>query len=92
MPGWYRLPGWCWRPRSPQYCSISSPQAKQPQITRPWITRRTGRYLVRTRLWPGYTFHGDFMNAWDPAELQRRVDNCIRAGYICGTDGNPIQQ
>jgi hypothetical protein len=41
---------------------------------------------------PGYTFHGDFFNAWDPAELQRRVTNCIRAGYICGTDGNPIQQ
>lgn len=41
---------------------------------------------------PGYTFHGDFMNAWDAGELQRRVDNCIRAGFICGTDGNPIQQ
>jgi hypothetical protein len=41
---------------------------------------------------PGYTFHGDFFNAWDAAELQRRVTNCIRAGYICGTDGNPIQQ
>lgn len=41
---------------------------------------------------PGYTFHGDFFNAWDPAELQRRVTNCIRAGFICGTDGNPIQQ
>jgi hypothetical protein len=41
---------------------------------------------------PGYTFHGDFLNAWDPAELQRRIDNCIKAGYICGTNGNPIQQ
>jgi hypothetical protein len=41
---------------------------------------------------PGYTFHGDFMNAWDAAELQRRVSNCINAGYVCGTDGNPIQQ
>ncbi|MFS8101835.1 DUF1996 domain-containing protein [Lentzea alba] len=38
---------------------------------------------------PGYTFHGDFMNAWEPAELERRVRNCINAGYICGTDGNP---
>jgi hypothetical protein len=38
---------------------------------------------------PGYTFHGDFMNAWDPAELQRRVSNCINAGYICGVDGKP---
>ncbi|MBO4206905.1 DUF1996 domain-containing protein [Micromonospora echinofusca] len=41
---------------------------------------------------PGYTFHGDFFNAWDAAELQRRVTNCIVAGYICGNDGNPIQQ
>lgn len=41
---------------------------------------------------PGYTFHGDFFNAWDAGELQRRVSNCIVAGYICGTDGNPIQQ
>lgn len=41
---------------------------------------------------PGYTFHGDFINAWDPAELQRRVGNCINAGYICGTDGDPIDQ
>ncbi|NKE56627.1 DUF1996 domain-containing protein [Lentzea sp. PSKA42] len=38
---------------------------------------------------PGYTFHGDFMNAWEPTELERRVRNCINAGYICGTDGNP---
>ncbi|WP_291411939.1 hypothetical protein [Actinophytocola sp.] len=41
---------------------------------------------------PGYTFHGDFMNAWDPGELQRRVTNCVNAGYICGTDGDPIDQ
>jgi hypothetical protein len=41
---------------------------------------------------PGYTFHGDFFNAWPAAELQRRVANCINAGYICGNDGNPIQQ
>ncbi|WP_436499941.1 DUF1996 domain-containing protein [Actinokineospora sp. HUAS TT18] len=41
---------------------------------------------------PGYTFHGDFFNAWDPGELQRRVDTCVRGGYVCGTDGNPIQQ
>lgn len=38
---------------------------------------------------PGYTFHGDFMNAWDPAELQRRVSDCINAGYICGVGGTP---
>lgn len=41
---------------------------------------------------PGYTFHGDFFNVWNAAELRRRVTNCINAGYICGPDGNPIQQ
>ena len=41
---------------------------------------------------PGYTFHGDFMNAWDAGELQRRVSGCINAGFICGTDGDPIDQ
>ncbi|MFC0110015.1 DUF1996 domain-containing protein [Kibdelosporangium aridum] len=39
---------------------------------------------------PGFTFHGDFMNAWDPAELERRMRDCIRAQRICGTNGNPI--
>ena len=39
---------------------------------------------------PGYTFHGDFWNVWDQAELERRVRNCINAGFICGNDGCPI--
>ncbi len=39
---------------------------------------------------PGYTFHGDFFNAWPAAELSRRVRDCINAGFICGTDGCPI--
>ncbi len=41
---------------------------------------------------PGYTFHGDFFNAWKQPELERRVRDCINAGYICGTNGVPIQQ
>ncbi|MCW2642311.1 MAG: hypothetical protein JWP76_4617 [Dactylosporangium sp.] len=36
-----------------------------------------------------YTLHGDWINAWDPKEFERRMNNCIRAGYVCGTDGNP---
>ncbi|HEU4421440.1 MAG TPA: DUF1996 domain-containing protein [Pilimelia sp.] len=39
---------------------------------------------------PGYTFHGDFWNAWVQPELERRVRDCINAGYICGNDGYPI--
>ncbi|MEV4319380.1 DUF1996 domain-containing protein [Actinocrispum sp. NPDC049592] len=38
---------------------------------------------------PGYTFHGDFMNAWNPAELERRMRDCIRAQRICDVNGNP---
>ncbi|KXK63783.1 hypothetical protein AWW66_00945 [Micromonospora rosaria] len=41
---------------------------------------------------PGYTFHGDFFNAWDVAALRYRVENCIVAGYVCGTNGQWIQQ
>jgi hypothetical protein len=40
---------------------------------------------------PGYTFHGDWMNAWEPKEFERRMSTCIRGGYICGTDGNPSE-
>jgi hypothetical protein len=39
---------------------------------------------------PGWTFHGDFWNVWDQAELQRRVSTCINGGYICDTNGCPI--
>ena len=39
---------------------------------------------------PGYTYHGDFINAWDQPELERRVRDCVNAGRICGTNGNPI--
>jgi len=39
---------------------------------------------------PGWTFHGDFWNVWDQAELQRRVRTCINGGFICGTDGCPV--
>ncbi|GGL92561.1 MULTISPECIES: DUF1996 domain-containing protein [Micromonospora] len=41
---------------------------------------------------PGHTFHGDFINAWDVEALRFRVQNCIVAGYVCGNDGQWIQQ
>lgn len=37
----------------------------------------------------GYTMHGDFFNAWPPAELERRVRDCIRPIIKCGADGRP---
>jgi hypothetical protein len=30
------------------------------------------------------TGHGDFMNAWDPAALEREVRVCLRRGKVCG--------
>jgi len=38
---------------------------------------------------PGYTFHGDWFNVWVPGELERRMNTCIRGGWICGVNGNP---
>lgn len=37
----------------------------------------------------GYTMHGDFFNAWPPAEMERRVNDCIRPIIKCGADGHP---
>jgi hypothetical protein len=38
----------------------------------------------------GYTFHGDFFNVWPPAEMERRVRNCINPVIKCNHAGNPI--
>ncbi|GAA2494387.1 hypothetical protein Ahu01nite_033270 [Winogradskya humida] len=35
----------------------------------------------------GYTFHYDFMNAWDPATLQALVKACINGGRQCNARG-----
>lgn len=37
----------------------------------------------------GYTMHGDFFNAWPPAEMERRLRDCIRPIIKCGADGTP---
>jgi hypothetical protein len=58
-------------------------------VTGTGLTLAGTRNGVNVTTAPGYTFHGDFMNAWNPAELERRMRNCIRAQRICGTDGNP---
>lgn len=38
---------------------------------------------------PGYTMHADFFNAWPRAEMERRVNDCIRPVIKCGPDGTP---
>ncbi|WP_020385990.1 hypothetical protein [Kribbella catacumbae] len=37
----------------------------------------------------GFTMHGDFFNAWPVAEMERRVNDCIRPIIKCGADGHP---
>jgi hypothetical protein len=37
---------------------------------------------------PGYTFHGDFFNAWEPAALANRL-NCLHNLVKCGPEGFP---
>lgn len=36
---------------------------------------------------PSYTAHGDFINAWSPADLNRRVRKCLRAATRCDPYG-----
>ncbi|WP_020519131.1 DUF1996 domain-containing protein [Catelliglobosispora koreensis] len=78
-------------------CPASHPVAvPRVQFVITYPVNGTGLTLAGTRNGvnvldaPGYTFHGDFWNVWDQAELQRRVRDCINAGYICGNDGCPI--
>ncbi len=35
-----------------------------------------------------YSAHGDFLNAWDPAGLQREIDGCIKRGVVCDLASN----
>ena len=37
-----------------------------------------------------YSAHGDFMNAWRPRALRRRIDDCLRPVVKCGADGRPL--
>lgn len=38
----------------------------------------------------GYSAHGDFMNGWEPAALQSRIDTCLKPVVKCGADGRPL--
>ena len=35
-----------------------------------------------------YSVHGDFLNAWDPAGLEREVSGCIRRDVVCDLASN----
>ena len=42
---------------------------------------------VRLSSGPSYTFHYDFLNAWDPATLAALVKQCINGGLQCNPRG-----
>jgi len=35
-----------------------------------------------------YSAHGDFLDGWDPAGLQREIDNCIKRDVVCDLASN----
>ena len=37
----------------------------------------------------GYTAHGDFINAWEPRELARRIRDCLAPAVKCDPYGEP---
>jgi hypothetical protein len=71
-------------------CPSSHPVAvPQVQFKIRWPTRG-GRRRVRLASGPGYSAHGDFVNRWEPAALQRRIDDCLKPLVKCGADGRPL--
>jgi hypothetical protein len=42
---------------------------------------------VRLASGRGYSFHYDFINAWDPATLAALVKHCINGGLQCNARG-----
>jgi hypothetical protein len=51
---------------------------------------RGGRKRLRLASGPGYSAHGDFINRWQPAALQQRIDDCLKPVIKCGPDGRPL--
>lgn len=40
-------------------------------------------HALRLASGPTLSAHGDFLNAWDPAGLEREIAQCIRRGAVC---------
>lgn len=71
-------------------CPASHPVAvPQLQFKIRWPTR--GGRDVALASGNGYSAHGDFMNAWQPAALQARIDACLKPVVKCGVDGRPLR-
>ncbi|MBB5869033.1 hypothetical protein F4553_002412 [Allocatelliglobosispora scoriae] len=71
-------------------CPASHPVAV-PKVRQVLRYPVTGNPLNRIRLSSGggFTMHGDFFNAWPIAEMERRVNDCIRPKIKCGANGTP---
>lgn len=64
------------------------PVPKLRQVLRYPVNGDPGQFRLASGR--GFTMHGDFFNAWPPAELERRVRDCIRPIIKCGADGRPV--
>jgi hypothetical protein len=71
-------------------CPATHPVAvPEVQFKIRWPTRG-GRRRLRLASGPGYSAHGDFINGWQPAALQQRIDDCLKPVVKCGPDGRPL--
>jgi hypothetical protein len=72
-------------------CPSSHPVAvPELQFKIRWPTRGGAR-RVTLASGPGYSAHGDFVNRWEPAPLQQRIDDCLVPVVKCGPDGRPLE-
>lgn len=63
-------------------CPASHPNAVPSLVLNVPYATRGGRGL-KLSSGPIYTAHGDFFNAWEPAELARLVGECLNADVHC---------
>jgi uncharacterized protein DUF1996 len=72
-------------------CPASHPVAvPQLQFKIRWPTRGGSDRRLRLASGNGYSAHGDFINRWEPAALQQRIDDCLKPLVKCGPDGRPL--
>lgn len=72
-----------------RFCPLTAPVlVPQLRLTIPYAT--TGGPAVRLASGGIETAHGDFMNGWDPAELERLVSVCLNVDEYCGGTDSPV--
>jgi hypothetical protein len=69
-------------------CTTSHPVAlPMLQFKIPYPVRGGDMSKVKLSTGPGYTFHYDFFNAWDPATQAALIKTCINGGMQCDAQG-----